>query len=122
MEATDLKANPEEMESESEHGEVPKKDAAVKRVKGRKKQQRDWHLAAGQCGEPKELTQGDCVSQRKLATTCRKVSHRATVARRKRNVFRKIWTLGNCGPQMELAIAGMRMTHLAKVAHLKLER
>jgi hypothetical protein len=62
MEATDLKANPEEMESESEHGEVPQKDDAVKWVKGRRKQQRDWHLAAGRCGEPKELTLGDCGS------------------------------------------------------------
>jgi hypothetical protein len=35
--AMDLKANPEEMESESEHREVPKEDAVVKPVKGRKK-------------------------------------------------------------------------------------
>jgi hypothetical protein len=113
-EATDLKANPEEMESESEHGEVPKK--------GRKQQQSDWHLAAGRCEEPKELTREVCGSRRKLAAACRKVSHRVTVARSKRNVFRKIRTLGNCGPQMELDISGMRMTHLTKVARSKLER
>jgi hypothetical protein len=43
MEATDLKANPEEMESESEHREVPKEDAVVKPVRGRKKRHRDRH-------------------------------------------------------------------------------
>jgi hypothetical protein len=33
-EATDLKGNPEEMECESEHREVPKEDATRKQVKG----------------------------------------------------------------------------------------
>jgi hypothetical protein len=47
MEATDLKANPEEMKSESEHWEVPKEDAIVKPVQGWKKWHRDRHLAAG---------------------------------------------------------------------------
>jgi hypothetical protein len=76
IETMALKANPEEMESESEHREVPKEDAIVKPVKGRKKRH-------------KELTRGDCGSRRKLAAACRKVSRHAEVARRKRNVFRK---------------------------------
>jgi hypothetical protein len=38
---------PEEMESESEHQEVPMEDAIVKPVKGRKKRYRGWELAAG---------------------------------------------------------------------------
>jgi hypothetical protein len=80
MEATDLKASPEEMKSESEHLEVPKDDAVVKPVKGQKKRHRDWHQAAGRHGEPKELTRGDCGSQRKLAATCRKVSCHAVLA------------------------------------------
>jgi hypothetical protein len=73
MEATDLKANPEEMESDSNHQEAPKEDVVVKPVKGRKKRHRGRMLAAGRHGEPKELTRGDCGSQRKLAATCRKV-------------------------------------------------
>jgi predicted kinase len=90
MEAMDLKANPEKMESELEHRKVRKKDATVKRVKERNKQERDWHLAVGRHREPKELTRGDCGSQMKLAASCMRVSHRATVAWCKRNVFRKI--------------------------------
>jgi hypothetical protein len=47
MEAMNLKGNPEELECQSDHWEVPKEDAVVKPVKGRKKQHRDWHLTAG---------------------------------------------------------------------------
>jgi hypothetical protein len=104
------------MESKAEHQEVPTEDAIVKPVEGRKKRHRGRHLAAGRCGEPKELTRGHCGFQRKLAATCRKVSHRAAMAWRKRNVFRKIRTRGNCGPWRELAAAGRRMTHSTKVA------
>jgi hypothetical protein len=50
MEATDMKGNPEEMESESEH-----RDAVVKPVKERKKRHRGRKLAAGRRGEPNEL-------------------------------------------------------------------
>jgi hypothetical protein len=47
MEATDLKANPEEMQSESEYREVPKKDTLARPVRGRKKRHRGRHQAAG---------------------------------------------------------------------------
>jgi hypothetical protein len=60
--ATNLKANPEEMESESKHQEVPKEPAAVKPVGGLRK----WHRS-----QPKELTQGNFRSQRKFAAACR---------------------------------------------------
>jgi hypothetical protein len=60
--------------------EVPNKDAVLKPVKGWMKRHRGKKQAAGQCEEPKELTQGDCGSWMKLASTCRKVSRRATVA------------------------------------------
>jgi hypothetical protein len=116
MEATDLKGNPEEMECESEHKEIPKEDAVVKPVEGRKKRHRGQKLAAGRHGEPKELTRGDCGSRRKLAAACRKVSRRARVAWHKRNVFRKIRTQGNCGLWKELPAAGRRMTLSTKVA------
>jgi hypothetical protein len=46
MEDTDLKANPEEIESESERRKFRKEEAVVKPVKGRKKRHRDRHLAA----------------------------------------------------------------------------
>jgi hypothetical protein len=74
--ATDLKTNAEEMESESEHREVPQEVAAVKSSGTMKNRHRDRHLAARRCGKPKELTRGDCGSQRTLAAACRKVSRR----------------------------------------------
>jgi hypothetical protein len=86
--------NPEEIESESKRWEVPTEDAVVKPAKGRKKRHRDRYQAAGRRGEPKELTRGNCGYRRKLAGACRKVSRRATVAWRKRNVFRNIRTPG----------------------------
>jgi hypothetical protein len=54
--ATYLKANPVEMESETEHWEVPMEEAAVKSSGAMKKQHRARHLVAGRRGEPKELT------------------------------------------------------------------
>jgi hypothetical protein len=38
---------------------------------------------------------GDCGSQRKLAASCRKVSHHGKVAWRKRNIVRNKWTRTN---------------------------
>jgi hypothetical protein len=66
MEAMDLKGNPEKMECQSDHREVPKEDAIVKPVEGQKKWHRGRKLIAGRHGEPKELTQGDCGSWWKL--------------------------------------------------------
>jgi hypothetical protein len=49
--------NPEDMESEVEHQEVPMEEAAVISSGTIKKRHRGRHLAAGQHGEPKELPQ-----------------------------------------------------------------
>jgi hypothetical protein len=92
MKTTDLKANPEEMESEAEHREVSNEHAAVENGKAPSKRHRDWHLAAGCRRKPNELTQGDCGSRRKLATACRKVSCHARVAWGKGIAIRKNWT------------------------------
>jgi hypothetical protein len=64
----------------------------VKPVEGLRKRHRGRKLAAGRRGEPKELTRRDCGSRRKLAAACRKVSRRARVAWRKRNIVRNKWT------------------------------
>jgi hypothetical protein len=111
--------NLEDMESEVDHREVPTKETAVKFSGTMKKQHRGQHLAAGQCGEPKQLTRGDCGSWRKLAATCRKVSRHAAVAQCKGNIFRKIWTQVNYGPRSELATDGKEMTRCAKVEQRK---
>jgi hypothetical protein len=46
MEATNLEANPEEMQSKVVHREVPKEDAAVKTGRALNKQHRSRNLAA----------------------------------------------------------------------------
>jgi hypothetical protein len=93
-----MEPNPEIMQSKMEHREVRTEEAVVKSAGTMKKRHMDWHLPSGQRGEPKELTRGICESRRKLAAACRMMSCRAAVARRKRNVFRKIRTQGNFGP------------------------
>jgi hypothetical protein len=107
----------EEMESEVESREVPTEEAIVKSSRTMKKRHRGRRIAAGRRGEPKELTRGNCGSRGMLAAACRKVSRRATVTWRKRNVSRKIRTQGSCGSRHELGATRIRMMTLrAKVA------
>jgi hypothetical protein len=53
-EATDLEANPVEIEFETVHEGVPKEKAAVKIVRALKKQHRGWHLAVRHRCQPKK--------------------------------------------------------------------
>jgi hypothetical protein len=57
-EATDLEANPEEIKSEEEHEEVPKKEAAVEAIGALKDRYRDRRLAIGHPRQPKKRIQG----------------------------------------------------------------
>jgi hypothetical protein len=70
----------EEMDSETGNKEVPKEDAVVKPVEGRKKRQTGRNLAEERRQKPKDG------SRRKLAATRRGTNRRAKVARRKGNV------------------------------------
>jgi hypothetical protein len=79
------------MESEGERREVSKEHATMESGKAPSKRQREQHLAAVRRGKPKELTRGDCGSRRKLAAACRKVSRRARVVWRKRNIITNNW-------------------------------
>jgi hypothetical protein len=80
MEATDLEANPEETESEVEHKEVPKDDAAVETDKALNKRHGDQNLVAG-CGKkPQERTQGKGGCQKQLAAARRGMIFHAGVA------------------------------------------
>jgi hypothetical protein len=72
--------NQEMMQSEVEHREVPTDKTTVKSSGTMKKRHEGRHLTAGHCGKPKELTQGDCGSHRRLAAACRKVSCHSRVA------------------------------------------
>jgi hypothetical protein len=82
-EATDLEANPEEIESEAEHEEVPKEEAAVKTGRALKERHGDGHLAVSRRGKPKKRTQGNGRSRKKLAVARRWMTRRARVTRRK---------------------------------------
>jgi hypothetical protein len=110
----------EMMQSAEERHVVPREDAVVIPVRGRKRRHRGRKEAAGRRGEPKELIRGDHGSRKKLAAACRKVSRRATVAWRKRNVFRKSWTCGYCGLRKEVTASRKMVTrcerHRRKVA------
>jgi hypothetical protein len=55
-----------DMESKAKHRKVLKEHATVETDKALRKRYRGWKIAAGQRGEPKELTRRDCRSQRKL--------------------------------------------------------
>jgi hypothetical protein len=107
---------PGTMQSMEEHQEIPKEKVVMKPVKGRKKRHRGRKPAAGRHGEPKELTRGDCGFGRKSAATCRKVSCRAKVAWRKRNLVRRIETQINYGPRKRLTVTGRKTTSRATVA------
>jgi hypothetical protein len=116
--------------------EVPNEDAVVKPVNGRMRRHRGKKRDAVQCVEPEKPTRGICGSQSKLAAACRKVSHRATVARhmrdifrpnktrratvawRKRFIFRKSLTQRNCGQRKEVTAAGIKLTHCAGHRHI----
>jgi hypothetical protein len=111
--------DPGKMQSMEEHQEIPKEDTVVKPVKGREKRHRDRKPAAGRRGEPNELTRGDCGSGKKLAAACKKTTHRATVAWRKRNVRRRTVTQENYGPRKRLTVTGRKTTSRARVAWLR---
>jgi hypothetical protein len=89
MEVMDLKANPEEIQSEAEHQEVPKEQATVKPVGGLRKRHRGQNLAAERHCKPKDW------SWRTLASACRRTTCLAKVAQRNGNVIGKNQTRDN---------------------------
>jgi hypothetical protein len=110
QEATETEPNPGMLQSIEGHQEIPKGEAAGMPVVGPRKRRRVRNLAAERRQKRKERTRGYSGSRRKLAAACRKVSRRAKVAWRKRNIIRKIRTLEKCGRRKEFAAAGIRTT------------
>jgi hypothetical protein len=90
QEATKTEPDPGTMQSVEEHQEVPKEEAAVMPVGEPRKRRRDRNLAAGRRQKPKRRIQASCESRRRLNTAGKKMTRRATVAWRKRNIFRRI--------------------------------
>jgi hypothetical protein len=110
MDAKDFKAIPEEMETVTEHEEIPEEDATVMPVGEPRKRRRVCNLAAERSQKMKERTRGKSRFKRKLAAACRKVSRLAKVAWRERNPFRNVQTQRNCGLRKRLTVTGIRTT------------
>jgi hypothetical protein len=81
--ATDLEANPEEIESESVHHEVPEEEAAVETIRVLEYRYGDRHIAVGRRRQSKKWTQGDGGSRKKLAAARRRMTRHTVPARRK---------------------------------------
>jgi hypothetical protein len=114
-----IEQNPGMMQSVEEHQDVTTEGVVVRAVKRLKKRHRGRKSTAGRRGEPKELTRVNCGSRKKLATACRKVSRRATVAWRKRKLFRKSENRGYCGSRKGVTVANRRTSRHATVAWRK---
>jgi hypothetical protein len=114
QEDTEMKPDPEKMQSVEEHQKIPKEDTAVMPVGGLRKRRRDRNLAAGHRQKPKRRIRASCKSRRRLTVAGKKVTRRATVAWRKRNIFRRIVTQGNCGLRKRLVVTGKRMPAVQK--------
>jgi hypothetical protein len=96
------------MQSAEEHQDVRSKDVAVMPVKGLRKRRRGRKSTAGRREEPKEIIRGNGGCRSKLAATCRKVSSHATVAWRKRKLFRKSETRGFCASRIGVTVTERR--------------
>jgi hypothetical protein len=108
--------NPRMMQSVKEHQEIHREEAALMPVGGLRKRRRDRNLAKGRRLKQKGRIQASCESRRRLTVAGKKMTRRATVAWRKRNLFRIIGTQGICGPRKRLTAAGINMTRHARVA------
>jgi hypothetical protein len=118
-EATEkIEKNPGMMQSAEEHQDVPSKNVAVMLVAKPSKRRRVRKSNAGR-GEPRKLNRGNRGSRNKLAAACRKVSRYATVAWRKRKLFRNSETRGYCGSRKGVTVADRRTSRHATVSWLK---
>jgi hypothetical protein len=108
--------DPGMMQSVEEHQESSKEETTLMPVRGLRKRCRDRNLAAGRRQKPKRRIQVSCESRSRLTIAGKMTTHCATVAWRKRNIFRKTGTQRICGPQKRLTAARINMTCHARVA------
>jgi hypothetical protein len=93
--ATETKPYPEMMQSVEEHQDIHKEDVAVMPVGEPRKRRRVCNLASERSQKKKKRTRGKSGSRRKYAAAGRKVSRRAKLAWRKRNIDGKECTRAN---------------------------
>jgi hypothetical protein len=117
--ATETEPDPGTMQAVEEHQEIPKEEAAEMPVGGLRKRHRDRNFAAGCRQKPKGRIRASCECRKRSTVAGRRMTHRATVAWHRRNIFRKIGTQENCRPGKEFAAAGIRTIHCRGVAWLR---
>jgi hypothetical protein len=108
--------NPEMTQSVGEHQEVSKEEAAVMPVGQPRKRRGNRNLAAERRQKPKEMTLGYCGSRNRVTIADRKVSRRAAVARRRRDIFTQERTRVKRGPLEQLVAARRGATLRVKMA------
>jgi hypothetical protein len=99
--------SPDRKPEAAQKAEVPAENATVMSVgEPKKKRRMDLKLAAERRRqEPKDTKRINGRPQEKLASACWKVSRRATVAWRKRNIFKENSTQRKCSPRKEVTAA-----------------
>jgi hypothetical protein len=85
-----IQPDPRMMQSIAERQEVPKEEAAVMLVGGRRKRCREWNLAAECHQELKERTWGYCGSWKTVTVAARRMTCSAAVARRKEHGLHRL--------------------------------
>jgi hypothetical protein len=119
-EATEkIEENTEMMQSAEEHQDIPTEDVAVLPAQGLKKRHRGRKSTAERRGEQKKGTRGYYESRGKVTVAGKRTSRHATVALRKRNIFRKSETHGYCGSRKGVTVADRRTSGNGTVARLK---
>jgi hypothetical protein len=118
-EATETKPHPGLMQSIEERQEIPKGEATVMPVGEPRERRRVCNLAAERRLKRKERTRGYSGSRRKSAAACRKMTRRAKVAWRKRNIIRKIRIQASRESRKELAVARRQVSRRAETAWRK---
>jgi hypothetical protein len=113
--AEETEPDPGMMQSAGEHQEIPKEEAAVMPVGGLRKRRRDRNLAAGRRQKPKGRIQAIFESEKKSTVADRKVSSRAAVAGRRRDVFTHERTRVKCGPMKQVVAARRGTTSRSRV-------
>jgi hypothetical protein len=119
QEATETEPDPGVMQSIEEHQEISKREVALLPVGGPRKRHRVCNLPAERRQNIRERTRRNSGSRRKSIVACSKVSCRAIVAWRKRNIIRKVRIQESRESRKELAVARRKVLRREEVAWRK---
>jgi hypothetical protein len=109
-EAMKIEQDPGMMQSAEEHQEIPTEDAAVMAVGEPRKRRRVQKLATERRQKLKEGTGAYCGLRRRVTAVGKRTSRHATVAWRRRKLFRISGTLENCGSRKTVTVTCFLVT------------